>query len=110
MHSNTPDIKSFAAPIKYEVLTEDQINALKKATLHLISEVGIRFPSQIALQTFSDHGAQVDWESEIVRISPELVHRALSTAPRSFILGGREERFDLTLDGSRSYLATDGCG
>ena len=110
MHSNTPDIKSFAAPIKYEVLTEDQINALKKATLHLISEVGIRFPSQIALQTFADHGAQVDWESEIVRISPELVHRALSTAPRSFILGGREERFDLTLDGSRSYLATDGCG
>lgn len=34
----------------------------------------------------------------------------MSTAPRSFTLGGREERFDLTLDGRSSYLCTDGCG
>jgi trimethylamine--corrinoid protein Co-methyltransferase len=34
----------------------------------------------------------------------------MSTAPRSFILGGREDRFDLLLDGSRSYLSTDGTG
>jgi hypothetical protein len=25
-------------------------------------------------------------------------------------LGGREERFDLTLDGTKTYLSTDGCG
>jgi trimethylamine--corrinoid protein Co-methyltransferase len=34
----------------------------------------------------------------------------MSTAPRSFILGGREARFDLLLDGSCSYLCTDGTG
>ena len=34
----------------------------------------------------------------------------MSTAPRSFILGGREKRFDLILDGYTSYLTTDGCG
>jgi len=34
----------------------------------------------------------------------------MSTAPRSFVLAGREERFDLLLDGSCSYLATDGTG
>jgi trimethylamine--corrinoid protein Co-methyltransferase len=34
----------------------------------------------------------------------------MSTAPRSFVLGGREERFDLTLDGSATYISTDGCG
>ena len=26
------------------------------------------------------------------------------------ILGGREERFDLTLDGTKTYLLADGCG
>ena len=26
------------------------------------------------------------------------------------ILGGCEERFDLTLDGTKTYLSTDGCG
>jgi trimethylamine--corrinoid protein Co-methyltransferase len=52
----------------------------------------------------------VDFENEIVRISPDLVEKAMSTAPRSFVLGGREERFDLLLDGSCSYLSTDGTG
>ena len=45
-----------------------------------------------------------------VRIPPDLVQKAMSTAPRSFVLGGREERFDLHLDGSCSYLCTDGTG
>jgi hypothetical protein len=27
----------------------------------------------------------------------------------SNILGGREERFDLTLDGTKTYLLADGC-
>ncbi len=110
MHSETPDIIPFTSPIKYEVLTEDQIETLKKGTFHLMENVGVRFPSKTALQIFADNGAWVDWENEIVRISPDLVEKALSNAPRSFVLGGREERFDLVLDGSRSYLATDGCG
>ena len=110
MNSKTPDILPFTSPLKYEVLSEGQIDTLKQGTFHLLEQVGVHFPSQIALKIFADHGAQVDWENEIVRISPDLVGRAMSTAPRSFVLGGREERFDLTLDGSCSYLATDGCG
>ncbi len=110
MHSATPDILAFKSPLKFDVLTDEQINILKQGTFHLMEEVGVRFPSKRALETFADHGAQVDWDNEIVRISPDLVERAMSTAPRSFVLGGREERFDLILDGKRSYLATDGCG
>jgi trimethylamine--corrinoid protein Co-methyltransferase len=75
-----------------------------------LSEVGVHFPSKKALQIFSDHGAMVDQDTDVVRIPPELVLKAMSSAPRSFILGGREERFDLLLDGSCSYLSTDGTG
>ncbi len=110
MYSETPDILGFTSPIKFEVLTDEQIETLKQGTYHLMQEVGVRFPSQTALKTFADHGAQVDWDKEVVHIPPDLVEKALSSAPRSFVLGGREERFDLTLDGSQSYLATDGCG
>jgi trimethylamine--corrinoid protein Co-methyltransferase len=75
-----------------------------------LNDVGVHFPSPKALSVFADHGAQVDMEQEIVRIPPDLVARAMSTAPRSFRLGGREERFDLLLDGSCSHLSTDGTG
>lgn len=110
MYSNTPDILSISSPFKGEVLTKAELQILKEKTLYLMSEMGVHFPSTKALKIFSDHGAQVDMEAEIVHIPPDLVKKAMSTAPRSFVLGGREERFDLLLDGSCSYLSTDGTG
>ena len=110
MGSETPDIISFKSPLKYEVLSQEQLEILKQGTLSLLQDVGVHFPSQKALGTFADHGAKVDWENEIVHITPDLVERAMSHAPRSFVLGGRQERFDLVLDGRSTYLATDGCG
>ena len=109
-YSETPDIRSISTHHKIEVLSASDLESLKNGTLQLLYEVGVYYPSQKALTIFSDHGAIVDWDSNIVRIPQDLVNKAMATAPRSFVLGGREERFDLTLDGKASYLATDGCG
>jgi trimethylamine--corrinoid protein Co-methyltransferase len=110
MSSKTPDIVPFTSPFRGELLSAAQLQSLKQGTLRLLDEVGIHFPSQEALEIFADHGAKVDWDSQVVRIPSDLVEEAMSAAPRSFTLGGREERFDLTLDGSCSYLCTDGTG
>jgi len=110
MFSETPDILPFVSPLKAEVLTQAELETVKGKTLQLLNEVGVHFPSPKALEIFAEHGAQVDRTNEIVRLPQDLVKEAMSTAPRSFILGGREERFDLLLDGRRSYLCTDGTG
>lgn len=110
MYSETPDIKAFTTSFKRELLSQAQLETLKNGTLHLLEEVGVHFPSRRALEIFADHGAKVDMESEIVRIPPDLVFKAMTTAPRSFVLGGREPRFDLILDGGHSYICTDGTG
>ena len=110
MYSRTPDIIPFPSPFKTALLTHAQLETLKKGTLRLLDEVGIHFPSRRALEIFAEHGARVDMATEIVHIPPDLVTKAMSTAPRSFVLGGREERLDLLLDGSCSYLCTDGTG
>ena len=110
MYSETPDIIPFTSPFQVGLLTPEQLATLRWGTLHLLEEVGVHMPSHRALGIFADHGAQVDAEREIVRIPPDLVEKAMSTAPRTFVLGGREERFDLVLDGRCSYLATDGTG
>ncbi len=110
MYSKTPDLLYFDTNAAQPYLSESQLMKLKEGTLHLLDEVGVLFPSQRALEIFADHGAKVDMESQIVRIPPDLVLKAMSTAPRSFTLGGREPRFDLQLDGTRTYLCTDGCG
>jgi len=97
MFSDTPDIISISSHHKIEVLSDSELELLKNGTLRLLTEVGVYYPSQKALTIFADHGANVDWETKIVRIPPDLVKKAMSTAPRSFVLGGREKRFDLTL-------------
>ena len=110
MYSETPDIISISSHHKIDVLSTSELEKLKNGTLQLLSEVGVYFPSEKALAIFADNGANVDWDSQIIKIPPDLVHKAMKMAPRSFVLGGREERFDLVLDGKASYLTTDGCG
>ena len=110
MHSNTPEIVPFTSPFRKPLLTQQQIEKLKKGTLRLLEEVGIQFPSQKALEIFADHGAEIDMQKQRVRIPPDLVMKAMSSAPRSFLLAGRQERFDLILDGQSTYICTAGTG
>jgi len=105
-----PDIQPIHPRFHLTVLSPDQLEAIRSATLYVLEHVGVRFPSERALQVFAEHGAQVDWESQIVCLPPDLVLEAMSHAPRSYVLGGRAEGTDLVLDGERSYFATDGCG
>jgi trimethylamine--corrinoid protein Co-methyltransferase len=109
-YSSTPDILSISSHQKIEILSQSELDSLRKGSYQLLAEVGVYYPSEQALSIFADHGAKVDWETKIVHIPPDLVDKAMATAPRNIVLAGREPRFDLLLDGSRSYLTTDGCG
>jgi trimethylamine--corrinoid protein Co-methyltransferase len=109
-YSETPDIIPFPVTLDLGPLSPVEVEAVQEGIKRLLAEVGVCVPSRQALEIFADHGAEVDWQEELVRIRPDLVDRAMGTAPRSFVLGGREERFDLTLDGSCCYLCTDGTG
>ena len=104
------DIKPIRPKFHLEVLSADELAAIRSATLHILEHVGVCFPSERALRIFAEHGAQVDVDSQIVRLPPDLVTEAMSYAPRSYLLAGRAEGTDLLLDGTSSYFGTDGCG
>jgi len=95
---------------RLQVLDEEELAAIGSATLNILEKIGVHFPSQQALEVFAEHGAQVEREREIVRMSPELVTEAMSHAPRCYTMSGRAEGTDLVLDGTASYFSTDGCG
>ena len=104
------NIKPIQPRFYLEVLDAEQLEAIKSATLHVLEQVGVRFPSERALRVLAEHGAQVDRESQIVRLSPELVIEAMSHAPRAYTLSGRAEGTDLLIDGAACHFGTDGCG
>jgi len=98
-------------PIQHRVWTSalsvKQLAEIKAATLNVMEIVGVHFPSDRVLRVFIEHGAQVDLESQIVRLSPDLVLEAMSQAPRTYTLAGRAEGTELILDGPASFYSTD---
>jgi len=97
--------------MRIKVLSDADLDQLHQATLSILEETGVRFPSQKALTIFADAGANVDFPSQIVKIPPKLLMDALSKAPRSICLGSRgDESLDLFLDGSHTYCGTTGTG
>jgi hypothetical protein len=55
MHSKTPDILAFPSTSKQAVLSQSQLDTLKAGILHVLEGIGVRFPSQKALEIFADH-------------------------------------------------------
>jgi trimethylamine--corrinoid protein Co-methyltransferase len=93
----------------WRILSDEELERLKQATYTILKEVGVHFPLKRALRLFAEHGADVDFDSQIVRVEPGLVEKALSKAPRYFNLGGREPEYDFHLKENHTFYATDGC-
>ena len=97
--------------LRLQVLSPEDVKQIHQATLDLIESVGVRFPSERALDILGDHGATIDREAQIGRIPGHVVEEAMSQAPAQYTLCARENRdLDLPLDGGHAYLAVDGTG
>jgi trimethylamine--corrinoid protein Co-methyltransferase len=105
------EIKSISNPrLKLEILSSSDIEQIHSTTLDILEKVGVRFPSQNALEIWDSHGAQVDWSSSIVKIPSRLLEDAIKQAPPQYTLAARDDEQDLPLDGNHVFLGTDGCG
>ncbi len=96
--------------LKIEILNHDEIVKIHSASLWIIENVGIRFPSSRALEIWSANGAMVDYDRKIVRAKPDLIEAALKKCLPIYTLAARDRSMDLVLDGNHAYLGTDGCG
>jgi trimethylamine--corrinoid protein Co-methyltransferase len=104
-------IKSVTNPrLSLNILGPDEVQKIHEASLKVIEEVGVKFPSPRALEIWKSHGARVDSGSMVVRAPRRLIETALREAPPVYTLAARNPALDLPLDGNHVYAATDGCG
>jgi trimethylamine--corrinoid protein Co-methyltransferase len=104
-------IQSISNPkVSMNLLSSQDIQRLHSATLDVIAQVGVRFPSQKALDIFEACGASVNRDTMVVRIAGTKVEEYLAKAPAVFTLAALNPDLDLPLDGKHSHLGTDGCG
>ena len=104
-------IKSVSNPrLSLNILSPEEVQKIHEASLRVIEEVGIKFPSTRALDIWRAHGARVDSGTMVVRAPGRLIEEALQKAPPVYTLAARNPALDLPLDGNHVYVGTDGCG
>jgi trimethylamine--corrinoid protein Co-methyltransferase len=91
-----------------KVLTEDELARIHEASIKLLQEHGMQSDSDRILEIFKEAGADVDLETRVIRLEKEMVESALKTAPKSFILHGRDPEMDLLLESGRVYYGMGG--
>jgi trimethylamine--corrinoid protein Co-methyltransferase len=110
MVNQTPQLKPIIPNYRLELLTEKQLGDIQAATLEILEEIGFYCPSEKALSIYAENGGQVDFENQMVKLPSSIVLEAISHAPRFYTLGSRSPDHDLVLDGTATYVATDGTG
>jgi trimethylamine--corrinoid protein Co-methyltransferase len=110
MSSPTPPIEPLVPSYNIRILPDEKLEQFKSGVLHLLENTGFKCPSERALKIYAENGAQVDFETQIVKLPPDVVMKALSHAPRHYKMGGRIKEFDLDLSKPMTYEATDGTG
>ena len=72
----------------YKPLTDDNIRAIHEMTLRIMEGTGIKVPNEQALKIFDEHGARVDYETQIVKIPLSMVEEAIDKTPARVVLRG----------------------
>ncbi|MCW3784457.1 trimethylamine methyltransferase family protein [Defluviimonas salinarum] len=91
------DVQNPYAPL--ELATPDQVEAIHRTSMRILSELGIRVMSTRVMELFEAAGAIVDRAAQTIRIDESLVAEALKTAPSSFTLTSRNAAKRLTMGG-----------
>ena len=100
-------LKGFTRRFKpLEILTEEQVEEIHRATLDVLRKTGVRHESEWALDFLRKHGCEVDLEDKRVRFPESLVEECLRRCPSSFRLKARDPEKDYILGGNAVYFGT----
>lgn len=90
----------------FSFLTDDEIQYVHQASLEILEETGLLVRNEKARKRFAKHGANVDHETEMVRIPSEIVEKYRKMVPPTITLRGRDPAFDITFPRKLPVIAT----
>ena len=88
---------------RYEVLSEDAMSVLEGGWRRLISEIGVEFLHDDAVEHFRRAGQAVD--GNVVRFDPEFVLEQVAKAPAEFDLAARNPERSIHVGGRHMFFA-----
>jgi trimethylamine--corrinoid protein Co-methyltransferase len=93
----------------FEVLTEDEIEAIYFSALSVLYETGVRVYEKEGVELAYSGGAIVEdttEDSSLVKMPPWMVDKALATLPRKVVLVGPDRKYRMELYKNQIYFGT----
>ena len=82
---------------RFDVLSQDEVERIHAASMEILAEVGIKVNYKKARDIFREAGADVDEETQAVKLPERLVRWATEQAPKQFSLYGIDATFRLDI-------------
>ena len=95
---------------KRNVLSSDDVQRMKYASLEILERTGVIVKSKRAQKLLVDAGCDFDEKSATVRFPPSLVEECARRRKRSITFHGRTRRHNARLDGDHVHICSDGNG
>ena len=95
---------------RLEVFTDDELREIHGATLEVLSRTGVFVEDDEAREIFAAAGADVDRETNVVRLPAHLVEDAVRSAPSTVVMCGRDPARDVVLEDGRVGFTNFGEG
>ena len=93
---------------RYEILSEEAIDTLDKGWRRIVSELGVEFLSEEALELFRKQGQDV--EGQNVKFDPDFIMEQVAKAPREFDIQARNPERSVHIGGQHMvFSAVYGC-
>jgi trimethylamine--corrinoid protein Co-methyltransferase len=93
---------------RVEVLSKEDIGNIHAATLDLLSNIGIKIDDKDIQNLFQKNGAEIDKETDLVKIPESLIKKQLESVPKSFKLYGPDGSYNFEVNLNNSHYSTIG--
>jgi trimethylamine--corrinoid protein Co-methyltransferase len=90
---------------RFEVLTPQEVERIHDASMEVLDVVGVKVDYKTARDIFRQAGAEVDDETQSVRLPEKLVRWAVKQAPQQFTFYGADPDFSLKIGGEHVHFA-----
>lgn len=97
-------LKRMFAPTN--IISEDEVEAIHRASLKVLAEIGMDFLDADARELWRKAGAKI--ENERVRFEPELLEELISHAPSEFTVHARNPANNMQIGGNNMNFGTVG--
>lgn len=88
--------------------SQDHIETIHDTALRVLEELGVRILNKEARDLFKHAGADVDEQTKLVRIPPEIIDSSLASAPEHFEIHGAKDEYRVAMGGNNVAFVSVG--